>query len=127
MSFRSLKKSDLLDAALFFEVHVTDDDTKEEILAALDEKEISWNNYKKFYLREEDPQSTDISSELNNMVLLKMDRKNPTFDIFGRRFTQKQPFQVVSEDEAQEIIDATEDMGGGFRIASPSEARKYFG
>jgi len=127
MSFTRLKKSELLDVASFFEVHVTEDDTKDEILAALDEKEVSWNNYKKFYLREEaDVEPTDMS-ELSNMVLLKMERKNPTFDIFGKRFTQKQPFQVVSEDEAQEIIDATEDMGGGFRIASPAEARKYFG
>ncbi len=128
MSFTRLNKSELLDVASFFEVHVTEDNTKQEVIAALDEKEVSWNNYKKFFLREkEDPAATDITSELSNMVLLKMDRKNPTFEIFGRRFTQKQPFQVVSEDEAQEIIDATEDMGGGFRIASPAEARKYFG
>lgn len=128
MSFSRLKKEELVDAALFFDVYITEESTKPEIIAALEEKEISWSNYKKFMLKEDQSDDQqDASSEFNNMVLLKMDRQNPTFDILGRRFTKEQPFQLVSEDDAQDIIDATEDMGGGFRIASPAEAKKYFG
>ena len=55
-------------------------------------------------------------------VLVKMERKNPTFQTFGITFTREHPYAVVNEDLAQKIID-TED---GFRLASPSEARAFY-
>lgn len=164
MSFKNLNKQKLLKAAEYFDVPVTEDDTKAEIIAALEENEVSWSNYKKFvepHELEQDHQDdngwnlspvedeTSVSNsnayetktaakvdsvgpaaqavEFNKMVLLKMDRKNATFEILGRKFTREQPFQVMSENEAQDIINTAETMGGGFRIASPSEAKSYFG
>jgi hypothetical protein len=141
MSFRNLNKPQLLKAAEYFDVNVTDDNTKPEIIAALEEKEVSWSNYKKFVEPQESdenrwydnggsvgPEETSSAEvQFGKMVLLKMERKNATFEIFGRKFTRDQPFQVMSETEAQEIIDAAASMGGGFRIANPSEAKSYFG
>lgn len=168
MSFKNLNKAELLKAAEYFDVEVTEDNTKQEIIAALEESEISWSNYKKFVGSEENAKAADdenrwyddggelpkadltsvvnsnayettpeakVNSEtpasqavqFNKMVLLKMERKNGTFEILGRKFTREQPFQVMTEDEAQAIIDAASTMGGGFRIATPSEAKSYFG
>lgn len=140
MSFKNLKHKDLLYAAEFFDVQgVTEESTRAEIIAGLEENNISWANYKKFVevngqevvgengdvINEEKSQAAPIV--FSDDVLLKMDRQNPTFEILGYRFTKKQPFLVLTADEAQKVIDAAESLGGGFRIASPAEARSYFG
>lgn len=133
MSFSTLNKPELKYAAEFFDVPHTDKDTKPELIAALEEANISWSNYKKFVESDgkqvEEPKEEVKTEqvEFNNTVLLKMDRQNPTFEILGRRFTKQQPFQAMTPDEAQDIIDAAEGIGGGFRIATPNEARKFFG
>jgi hypothetical protein len=154
MSFKNLNKEELLKAAGCFDVYVTEDNTKAEIIAALEESEISWSNYKKFVEKNEEPigsveDDTSLPNrnayetkpeakvyaqgpaaqavEFNKMVLVKMERKNGTFEILGRKFTRDQPFQVMSENEAQDIIDTAATMGGGFRIATPAEAKSYFG
>lgn len=129
MSFNTLNKEQLLYAAEFADLDVSNDNTKAEIIAALEEIGFTWNNYKKFIQQDEvaEKASEPTNVRFDQMVLLKMDRKNPTFDILGRRFTKLQPFQVMTADEAQEIIDAVEPIGGGFRIANPSEAKSFFG
>jgi len=132
MSFKNLNKAELLKVAKFFDVDVTEDNTRPEILAALEESNVSWANYKKFVEPEQETEEsfsepTTETVGFNKMVLIKMERKNPTFEILGHKFTKDQPFQVVSESEAQDIIDAAEALGGGFRIATPAEAKSYFG
>lgn len=153
MSFKNLNKEKLLYAAEFANVNVSEDNTKAEIIAALEEAGFSWSNYQKFVEAEdrvageslrqasqphyeetrqgtaEEPfaQPAAQAVQFNEHVLIKMERQNPTFDILGHRFTKKQPFKVVSPDEAQKIIDTAATMGGGFRIATPAEAKEYFG
>lgn len=56
-------------------------------------------------------------------VLLKMDRENPSYDIRGYRFTQQNPFVVVAEVDADYIL-THED---GFKVASPGEAKEFYG
>lgn len=156
MSFRNLNKEKLLYAAEFAGVNVNDENTKAEIIAALEEAGFSWSNYQKFVEAEdrvageslkqaeasqrphyeetrqgtaEEPFATPAAQavQFNENVLLKMERQNGTFDILGYRFTKKQPFIVMSADEAQKVIDIASTMGGGFRIATPKEAKEYFG
>jgi hypothetical protein len=141
MSFKTLKKEDLLYAAEFANIDVSDCNTNVEIIAALEEGNFTWASYKKFIdadkrkfgesqedlTNRETGFDQSVNVQFNQMVLLKMERKNGTFEILGRRFTNKQPFQVMSPDEAQEIIDLADTMGGGFRIATPAEAKSYFG
>lgn len=135
MSFKNLNKKQLLKAAKLFDVEVAEDDTNPQIVAALEEANASWTNYKKFVAEESGVVADDVADEdesedqveFGKPVLLKMERKNPTYDILGHRFTKDQPFQVMSEDEAQKVIDTAELEGGGFRVASPAEARSYFG
>jgi hypothetical protein len=152
MSFKNLNKEKLLQAAEFVNLDVTEDNTKAEIITAIEESGFTWSNYQKFIAADnrvpgealnqgphhEAPRqgtadqpfatpSAQAATQFNQMVLLKMERQNGTFEILGNRFTKTQPFQVMSADEAQEIIDAAEKMGGGFRIATPAEAKSYFG
>jgi hypothetical protein len=144
MSFRNLKHEELVKAVKYFEVPgAGEDNTRLELIAALEEADVSWSNYKKFVAddagdptheverqgTEEQPFAEPAAQavEFSPTVLVKMERKNPTYDILGRRFTQKHPYQVMTEAEAQELIDVAETEGGGFRIANPSEAKSYFG
>lgn len=133
MSFKNLKHHELVKATEYFDVpDVSESNTRTELIAALEESEISWSNYKKFVAGNDEQTEEPIVEEakevlFNKMVLLKMERKNARFDILGRTFTREQPFQVMSEHEAQDIIDTADTMGGGFRIASPAEAKSYFG
>lgn len=128
MSFRNLKLAELFKAAKYFDLNVSETDSRSELFAALDEADhATWSNYKKFVEGEEKEQADPELSVFGQMVLLKMERTNPRFDIFGKTFTRSNPFVLVSEQEAQEIIDAAAPLGGGFRIATPSEAKSFFG
>jgi hypothetical protein len=57
------------------------------------------------------------------MVLVKMTRRNWSYQTRGYYFTRDHPFQLVAEDDADYLVE--ED--GGFQIASPKEAREYYG
>lgn len=57
-----------------------------------------------------------------NMVLIKMERKNATFDIRGMRFSKEHPYRSVEAEVAEEIIENVP----GFRMALPSEVRDYY-
>lgn len=128
MSFRNLKHDELVKAVKYFEVPDTSEtNTRAELIAALEEKQISWSNYRKFVAVPEETDTDEFDVQFSKMVLLKMERQNPTFEVLGHKFTRNQPFQVMSEQDAQDVIDVAESMGGGFRIASPSEAKSYFG
>lgn len=54
-------------------------------------------------------------------VLVKMERKNPRYDIAGYTFTQEHPFNAVPEKTAEFIV-----KSGGFRLVLPSEAVEYY-
>lgn len=55
-------------------------------------------------------------------VLLKMERANPHYEIYGYTFTKTHPFQVVTAEAANYIISTQE----GFRTASPAEVQEYY-
>lgn len=57
-----------------------------------------------------------------SVVLVKMERENPRYDIRGHKFTRENPFALVREDDADYIL-AQE----GFKVASPREAKEYYG
>ena len=150
MSFKTLNKAQLLEAAYYFDLPgITGNEKNAELVTALEEAEISWNNYQKFVAEKEGSVQYDDGGQLSEgadavndsdeseevvklddevpSVLVKMDRQNPTYQIMGKEFTKAQPFQLVTEKEAQDIIDASQADGGGFRIATPAEARSFFG
>lgn len=60
--------------------------------------------------------------EEEDLILVVMTRSNGTYEIRGHRFTRDHPFALVKESDADYLIE----VDGGFRIASPKEARAYY-
>jgi hypothetical protein len=51
-----------------------------------------------------------------------MIRANNTYQIRGYTFKQSHPFALVKEKDADYLIE----VDGGFRMASPKEAREFY-
>lgn len=55
--------------------------------------------------------------------LIKMVRANPLYEVRGHKFTQQNPFALVSPEDAEYLL--TRETG--FRQATPSELQEYYG
>lgn len=122
MSFNRMGLDKLKEVASFFDVPVEATDGKEDIIFKLSESGKTFNQWKKF--NEEGSEKTAGPDEIQfaSNLLLKMNRRNPTFVVYGYRFTNEHPYQVVPADDAQRIMDEFE----GFAIATPSEMKSYY-
>lgn len=120
MSFTSLRLEDLQKAAHLFGVEITEADTKKEIIVKLQENGKTYSMYKKFTEQDETSEETEV--QFGSTILLKMSRLNPSFEAYGYKFTKSHPYQVMSQEDAQKIMDTYE----GFVIASPDEARSFY-
>lgn len=60
--------------------------------------------------------------EEEDLVLVRMTRVNRTYQIRGYTFKTDHPFALVKETDADYLIE----VDGGFRMASPKEAREYY-
>jgi hypothetical protein len=56
-------------------------------------------------------------------VLVKMERENYTYEIYGHMFTKEHPYIAMSSEDAQLIFDHDP---RGFRIATPNEVKEYY-
>lgn len=123
--------------------------TKKELIAALesgdpDDEEnggpVTWDDYKDVYLpaaadgadkpEVDAPELTDVKepepveeeADESEKVLVKMERKNPRFDIRGYTFTKDHPFRSVDEATAEYLVTKAE----GFRLAMPKEVADFY-
>lgn len=125
--------------------------TKKELLAALaassdDSEPVSWEQYETLYLaahpnvkdeelsavaqqkkeallRAQEEADKEAAKEVEEEpIILKMERANPHFEIYGYTFTQDHPYRPVTEKAAEFILKHEE----GFRIALPSEVTNYY-
>lgn len=71
----------------------------------------------KIVVKEDTPLST------REEWLIKMDRPNPLYEVRGHRFTQENPYALVSPEDAEYLL--TKETG--FRQATPTELQKYYG
>lgn len=55
--------------------------------------------------------------------LIKMTRENPLFEVRGHKFTRSHPYALVNAADADYILTNEE----GFRQATPSELREFYG
>lgn len=115
-----MKLEELQGVAHFFGIEITENDTKKEIILKLQESGKTYAMYKKF--TEQQPTTEDTEVQFGNTILLKMARLNPSFEAYGYKFTKTHPYQVMSQEDAQKIMDTYE----GFVIASPDEARSFY-
>lgn len=65
----------------------------------------------------------EIPLASNEKYLIKMTRDNPQFNVKGVKFTQEHPYALVSPDVADYLLTKEE----GFRQATPSELREFYG
>jgi hypothetical protein len=145
LSFSTLKVEDLKKVADFFVVDVDAADpekgpTKKELLAALasGDDPVTWEQYKDIYLpavesgnaesdeiQEEDEPVVEKKVDKyadSDRVLIKYERKNPTFEVLGFVFTTRHPFANVPSEVADYLVRNVD----GFRPAMPSELTDYY-
>lgn len=130
MIFDNLNKDELRKIADEFGVDFEDDFKKQDMIDAIQADGVTWDMYKKAFpddVDEPDVKPQESSEPVKkakptNQVLMKMVRRNPTYEVRGHRFTRKHPFALVSSDDANYIIEHID----GFRIASPREAEEFY-
>lgn len=150
MSFTKLTKKELVRTAVDdFGIDVDKGRDKSGIIAQIEEDGVSWEDYlrenpDKAALYEpkvpdnvvrhadaQTPQVYDVNYPVRSpqpvevdekLVLVKMTRVNPLYEVKGYRFTSAHPYQLVNEDDADYIL-LEED---GFRQATPKELREYY-
>lgn len=135
-----------------FAVDVTEVATKVQIIAALAENGVTWDMAKTFdknaaAVEEESvtPVGVITAASTNpavaevteipilvvekpvapvqpEIVLIKMERANPTYQIRGYKFTRENPFALVRTHDADYILGHEH----GFKMASPKEAQEYY-
>lgn len=60
--------------------------------------------------------------EQEEEILIRMVRRNPRYETAGFKFLKDHPFQVVPVSVADHLIENV----GGFRVASPAEAKDFY-
>lgn len=120
MSFRNMKLEELQKAAHLFQIPITETDKREDIIVKLQDAGRTYSMYKKFDQPQEQQKPGGV--EFNQTILLKMARQNGSFEVYGYKFTKSHPYQVMSAEDAQKIMDTYD----GFVIASPDEAKSFY-
>lgn len=132
MSFNNMKVEELRELADAYAVDINKTDNRAVILKKLDENGITWEYHRSKVdaskapgvERIEPKASFDEPAEEDTeaKILLKMTRKNGTFEVRGAVFTQKNPYAIVKESDADFIIQTYE----GFSVATPREVREFY-
>lgn len=133
MSFDTMKVGELRGVAQMFGVDLEGVSGKPAILTRLDEEGITFDSYEAFQnaeaVKPEDLGHDSVRKfgkggppSKDNLVLVKMDRNNYTYEANGYVFTKEHPFVAMTEEEAQHIFDFED----GFRLATPREVKEYY-
>lgn len=131
MSFTGLKITELRKIADSFGVDASGAKTKQEVIALLEEEGVNYQTYAAFTNSEkqeiEIPEIEKKKREQKpvnkgNQVLVKMERRNFSYQVGNHTFTIDHPFLAMSEEEAQSIFD----RHSGFRLATPREAQEFY-
>lgn len=139
MSFEKLSKAELLRTAdEDFAVEVDKSWPKAKIIEALDESGVDFAQYLEANpdvaaQYSEVPDNVVKEKVLQNVaepvqevderkILIKMLRDNPLYEVGKYRWTNKHPYVLVSEKDAEHILIKEE----GFRQATPGELQEYY-
>jgi len=64
-----------------------------------------------------------LPGEVNDRInLVKMVRRNASYEIRGHKYTQDQPFNLVNDEDATFLVETDR----GFTMASPSEVKAFY-
>lgn len=136
MSFNKLDKDELVRTAEEdFAVDVDRSWPKSKVIKALEDSGVDFAMY-----LAQNPDKAEVSDVPANvrqeplqppakvntpeepMILIKMLRENPLYEVAGYRWTAKHPYALVKEKDADRILIREE----GFRQATPSELQEYY-
>jgi hypothetical protein len=133
MSLQNLKIDELQLAAKYFGVDTEPGDNKKQLLERLEEDGVSWKMYREAFGTAESKSQPEVSADTPTVqefsdgpvekILLKMERENGLFEVRGVKFTRDNPYALVTEEDAEAIINRHE----GFRRAHASEVKEYYG
>ena len=130
MSFDTLKVAELREIAESFAVELPAKASKQQVIMLLEEEGVTYNTYKQFTESEKveaDPDPSPRPQEINlndqNVVLVKMERANMSYQVGNYTFSQEHPFVPMPSDHAQRLFDSLE----GFRMATPREVQEFYG
>lgn len=130
MSFARLaKKPEILkEIADYFGTDVDEKAKAPTIIKALEEDGVTWEMATQSGIEG----LAEINAELKKeeaerranapKTLVRMMRENARFDIRGYTFTRDNPFQIVSQEDADYLVS----QAGGFRPATPKEAQEFY-
>lgn len=126
----SLNKEELLAAAEQFGVEFKRAMSKADLVQRLAEDGVTLELIRGLAPAEEDePEEIVVEAapvveedDDDELVLVRMIRANATYQIRGYTFKSDHPFALVKEKDADFMIE----HDGGFRMASPKEAREFY-
>jgi hypothetical protein len=127
MSFDTLKISELKKIAENFGVDIPEKATKQSIILALQDEGVTPDVYNKFAESEkveitQPEEKKKVILDKASTILVKMDKMNPSYTVYGYTFTQQHPFVAMTEDDANRIFDSEP----GFRPATPREVQEFY-
>lgn len=127
MSFDTMKISELKEVADGFGIELPEKVTKQALILALQEEGVTYDMYAKFTGAEKEKleapkEKKKVTLDKSKTILVRMDKANPSYTVYGYTFTQEHPFMAMSEDDAQRIFDTEP----GFRPATPREAQEFY-
>jgi len=128
MSFEEMNINELRDVAREFGVDIENIKTKAGIAGALATDGVTYEMYNTISLAEKVELEPEVSAPKSavkpgvDSMLVRMDRKNGTYETRGVTFTRDHPYALVDIDTAQDIFDNEE----GFRPATPRELQEFY-
>lgn len=138
MSFKTLKKPQLVAVATGFGLDVDENNNVAELKAAIAEADyITWDEAVNILKREnlwtEDDEAKAVEAKEEAKAakeaeprdtVIRMYRANRSYEILGHKFTQENPYALMSAADAETITDLDPE---GFRYASPKEVAEFYG
>lgn len=130
MSFDTLKVQELREIAESFAVELPTKISKQQLILLLEEEGVTYETYQRFFDSEKvepqpdpSPRPQNLDASAPNVVLVKMDRNNMSYQIGNYIFSQEHPFVPMTENDAQAVFD----LHQGFRLATPREVQEFYG
>jgi predicted nucleic acid-binding Zn-ribbon protein len=135
LSLAEMTKNELLAVAEQFGTDAKPSMKKDDILALLTEDGVDDALVASALANDDDEDVEDAApvveavapvveedEEDEDLVLVRMIRANNTYEIRGHHFTASHPYALVQAKDADYLIE----VDGGFRMASPKEAREFY-
>lgn len=146
MSFNELDVKELIAVAEYYGVDYEDGAEPEDIATAIEADGVEFEDWERLKaeaakeLERAEPEQPAVTGKKKGrpplkkqptakdvvsggVLLIKMTRQNPTYEVNGFKFTKDHPYVAMSPEEYQDILDIE---GEGFIQASPRELQEYY-